>query len=294
MTAMPLSDSAVFESVSESDSNSGFVSACATARAGDSAGEVPLALDGLSKRFGGRHALRDVTVTMPAGAVCGLVGANGAGKSTLLRCVIGLTEPSGGSGRVFGEKLGTDRAKRMVSYAPDELPMPDMLTGHEYLGLIAGLEDRPRNLMRNAERLAEIFGIDGALGKLVGSYSHGMKRRLQFAGAFSSDAPLLILDEPFSGLDVEGSVLLRLALRTWTRSGRSALVTIHDLHTAERECDFIVVLSDGRLVAQGAPRSISDAAGTATLEAAVLRLSGLENVGDTADDIFAALMEPGA
>ncbi|MER7957906.1 ABC transporter ATP-binding protein [Streptomyces sp. NPDC096030] len=266
----------------------------ASARAEDSPYEIPLALEGLSKRFGGRHALRDVTVTMPAGAVCGLVGANGAGKSTLLRCVIGLTEPSGGTGRVFGEKLGTDSAKRLVSYAPDELPMPDMLTGHEYLGLIAGLEDRPRDLMRNAERLAEIFGIDGALTKLVGSYSHGMKRRLQFAGAFSSDAPLLILDEPFSGLDVEGSVLLRLALRTWTRSGRSALVTIHDLHTAERECDFIVVLSDGRLVAQGAPRSISETAGTSTLEAAVLRLSGLENVSETADDIFAELMGPGS
>ncbi|MFD0144113.1 MULTISPECIES: ABC transporter ATP-binding protein [unclassified Streptomyces] len=266
----------------------------APARAEDSPYEIPLALEGLSKRFGGRHALRDVTVTMPAGAVCGLVGANGAGKSTLLRCVIGLTEPSGGTGRVFGEKLGTDSAKRLVSYAPDELPMPDMLTGHEYLGLIAGLEDRPRDLMRNAERLAEIFGIDGALTKLVGSYSHGMKRRLQFAGAFSSDAPLLILDEPFSGLDVEGSVLLRLALRTWTRSGRSALVTIHDLHTAERECDFIVVLSDGRLVAQGAPRSISETAGTSTLEAAVLRLSGLENVSETADDIFAELMGPGS
>ncbi|MGW6819856.1 ABC transporter ATP-binding protein [Streptomyces sp. NPDC055005] len=247
-------------------------------------------LDGVSKRFGSRHALRDVTVTMPAGAVCGLVGANGAGKSTLLRCVIGLTEPSGGTGLVFGEKLGTDGAKHLVSYAPDELPMPDMLTGHEYLNLIAGLEDRPRDLMGNAERLAEIFGIDGALTKLVGSYSHGMKRRLQFAGAFSSDAPLLILDEPFSGLDVEGSVLLRLALRTWTRSGRSALVTIHDLHTAERECDFIVVLSDGRVVAQGDPASISEAAGTASLEAAVLRLSGLENISETADDIFAELL----
>ncbi|MEU7007242.1 ABC transporter ATP-binding protein [Streptomyces sp. NPDC046332] len=279
---MPRGDSAVVESVA------------APTRAEDSPYEIPLALEGLSKRFGGRHALRDVTVTMPAGAVCGLVGANGAGKSTLLRCVIGLTEPSGGTGRVFGEKLGTDSAKRLVSYAPDELPMPDMLTGHEYLGLIAGLEDRPRDLMRNAERLAEIFGIDGALTKLVGSYSHGMKRRLQFAGAFSSDAPLLILDEPFSGLDVEGSVLLRLALRTWTRSGRSALVTIHDLHTAERECDFIVVLSDGRLVAQGAPRSISEVAGTSSLEAAVLRLSGLENVSETADDIFAELMGPGS
>ncbi|MFD7981013.1 ABC transporter ATP-binding protein [Streptomyces sp. NPDC059071] len=258
------------------------------------AADVPLALDGLSKRFGGRHALRDVTVTMPPGAVCGLVGANGAGKSTLLRCVIGLTEPSAGDGRVFGEKLGTDQAKRLVSYAPDELPMPDMLTGHEYLGLIAGLEDRPRELVRDAERLAAIFGIDGALTKLVGSYSHGMKRRLQFSGAFSSDAPLLILDEPFSGLDVEGSVLLRLALRTWTRSGRSALVTIHDLHTAERECDFIMVLSDGRLVAEGTPRSISEAAGTASLEAAVLRLSGLENVSETADDVFAELLGPGS
>ncbi len=145
-------------------------------------------LDGVSKLFGKRHALRDVTVTLPADAVCGLVGANGAGKSTLLRCVIGLTEPSGGTGLVFGEKLGTDRAKRLVSYAPDELPMPDMLTGREYLDLIAGLEDRPPHLRRDAERLAAIFGVDGALTKLVGSYSHGMKRRLQFAGAFSSDA----------------------------------------------------------------------------------------------------------
>ncbi|RSS31158.1 ABC transporter ATP-binding protein [Streptomyces sp. WAC08241] len=266
----------------------------ATRGPGASPGDAPLVLDGVSKLFGKRHALRDVTVTLPADAVCGLVGANGAGKSTLLRCVIGLTEPSGGTGLVFGEKLGTDRAKRLVSYAPDELPMPDMLTGREYLDLIAGLEDRPPHLRRDAERLAAIFGVDGALTKLVGSYSHGMKRRLQFAGAFSSDAPLLILDEPFSGLDVEGSVLLRLALRTWTRSGRSALVTIHDLHTAERECDFIVVLSDGGVVAQGDPASIGEAAGTDTLEAAVLRLSGLENVSGTAEDVFAELLGEGS
>ncbi|MFF3323462.1 ABC transporter ATP-binding protein [Streptomyces sp. NPDC002889] len=256
----------------------------------DPQSETPLVVYDVSKRYGGRYALRDVTVSLPAGAVCGLVGANGAGKSTLLRCVIGLTEPSSGTGWVFGEKLGTDLAKRLISYAPDELPMPDLLTGNEYLRLIAGLEGRPRALMRDAVRLAEIFGIDGALTKLVGSYSHGMKRRLQFAGAFSSEAPLLILDEPFSGLDVEGSVLLRLALRTWIRSGRSALVTIHDLHTAERECDFIVVLSDGHVVAQGDPGSISEAAGTTSLEAAVLRLSGLEDVSNAADDVFAELM----
>ncbi|MEU9856090.1 ABC transporter ATP-binding protein [Streptomyces sp. NPDC047974] len=259
---------------------------------GDMAEVAPLEVEGLSKRFGSRYALRDIGFALPEASVCGLVGANGAGKSTLLRCVIGLAEPSGGTGRVFGEEIGTDRAKRLVSYAPDELPMPDLLTGTEYIQLVAGLESRPPALVDDAVRLAGIFGIDGALGKLVGSYSHGMKRRLQFCAAFSSEAPLLVLDEPFSGLDVEGSVLLRLALRTWTRSGRAALVTIHDLHTAERECEYIVVLSDGRLVAEGGPHAISDAAGTDSLEAAVLRLSGLEAVSDTADDLFGEILAP--
>src|SRR5690606_17599427 len=125
--------------------------------------------------------------------------------------------------------------------------------------------------------LAEQFGIARSIDSLLGTYSHGMRRRLQFAVSFGSAAEIIILDEPFSGLDIEGSLLLRAALKAWTGSGRTALVSIHDMLTAERECDFAAVLCEGRLVGSGQIEAIIAQSGAADLEGAVLALSGIRD-----------------
>ena len=248
--------------------------------------EYAISAAGLGKRYGQQWVLDGVDVQVPAGAVTGVVGPNGSGKSTMLSCLVGIERPTAGSIDVYGYPAGTDEAKRLVSYTPDDLPMPALLTGAEYLRLICQLEGRARDLDR-AVAFAELFSLSNALTKLIGSYSHGMRRRLQFAAAVSSEAHALVMDEPFSGLDVEGSYLLRSALADWARSGRTVLLTVHDLAAAERECGHVIVLSAGRVVAAGVPRDLLRASASAvTLEELVLELSGtLTEVRATAHDL---------
>ena len=252
--------------------------------------EAVLRVDGVSRRFDQIWALEQVTFAAPAGALVGLVGPNGSGKSTLVNCVVGLDSPTAGSVRVAGQRAGSDAARRLVAFAPDELPLPEMLTGHEYLALTCALEHRDPS---TAVALASIFGLDGHLDKLVGAYSHGMKRRLQFSTTLSSPAPLIVMDEPFSGLDLEAAVLLGASLAHIVRGGQTVLLTIHDVATAERECDRVVVLSQGSVVAEGSPVQIVSHAGLPSLEDVVLEASGItaqitERVGRLADALAVA------
>lgn len=232
----------------------------------------------LSKVYAGHRALQDLDLVVSRGRITGIVGPNGSGKSTLLSCVVGIERPTAGRLLVEGHQAGTDAAKSVLSFTPDDLPMPDLLTGREYLQLICDLEGRRRGLGRALD-LAEVFGIGAALKKLVGGYSHGMRRRLQFAAALSSPASILVMDEPFSGLDIEGAYLLRAALGEWRDDGGTVLVTMHELGVAERECDHVAVLSAGRAVAIGAPAELLRASGATSLEELVLRAS------DTIDDV---------
>jgi len=162
--------------------------------------------------------------------------------------------------------------------------MPDLLTGGEYLQLVCELEYRTAERDR-AVAIAGTFGIADSLDKLVGGYSHGMRRRLQFAAALSSHASMLVMDEPFSGLDIEGAYLLRSALADWRDGGRTVVLTVHELQAAQRECDHVVILSSGRPVAAGRPADL-DADSAKSLEELVLELSGtLDDVRRNAGDL---------
>lgn len=233
----------------------------------------------LTKRYPGaaRKALVDISLSVPVGVTCGVIGPNGAGKSTLLNCLVGLEPASAGTALLGGWSMGTSQAKAGVSFAPDDLPLPTLLTGREYSGFVNALERRDARADAVFVELAEQFGIAHSIDTLMGTYSHGMRRRLQFAVSFGSSAEIIILDEPFSGLDIEGSLLLRAALKAWTQSGRTALVSIHDMLTAERECDFGAVLCDGRLVGSGEIQAIIADSGALDLEGAVLALSGIRD-----------------
>ena len=242
---------------------------------------------GATRSFHGHLALDDVTFQVAPGSVVGLVGPNGSGKSTLVSCIVGLDRPTHGRVTVDGRPAGSGDAKAAISFVPDELPLPELLTGREYIELVCDLEHRPT---APAVAIADIFALEGHLDKLLGSYSPGMKRRIQFSLALSSPAPLVVMDEPFSGLDVEAVVMLRAALRRCADQGRTCLVTIHDVPTAERECDRVLVMSNGHLVANGSPAEIRRSCGAATLEDAVLTLSdAAAGVGARVDSLLLAM-----
>ena len=207
-------------------------------------------VDGLVKSYGRIEALRGLDFEMPAGQVTGFLGPNGAGKTTTFRALLGLTRPNGGDIEVLGHQV------------PDQLPELTKKVGAivEEPGLIKSLSGRA-NLEVAADTLGfghlridellEFVGLVADSRRAVSGYSKGMRQRLALAAALLGDPRLLILDEPLDGLDPAGQHAFRARLRDLAAEGRTVLVSSHDLSDVEQLADYVVVIDQGRLVAQG-------------------------------------------
>ena len=227
----------------------------------------------LTKRYRRTTVLDDVSITIEAGTIHGLLGPNGSGKTTCLHLVTGLLEPDGGTVLVGGLAVEAPASRRLFGFAPDDLPLPESLTGREYLAVHDAL--RRRDDRQRAAELGELLLIDDALDRPVGDYSHGMRRKLQLVAALMHDPRLLVLDEPFRGLDPEAAVGLRALLLAFARSGRAVLVATHDLLRAERDCDAVTILDRGSVVASGPPARLRAAHPTASsLDEVFLEVTG--------------------
>lgn len=209
----------------------------------------PVELRGVSKRFGSRVvALSDVSLTINPGEVYGLLGPNGAGKTTALRILLGLTRPTSGSVRVFGSLPGSQPALQRVAALMDVPAFYPYLSGRDNLRLVADYLDVP--YARVDPALANV-GLGPWAGMRFSAYSLGMKQRLAIAGALVKDAQLYILDEPTNGLDPAGMAEVRAFIRSVADSGRSVLLSSHQLTDAERICDRAAIMRRGSLIAEG-------------------------------------------
>ncbi|NEM92035.1 ABC transporter ATP-binding protein [Galbitalea soli] len=240
----------------------------------------------LTKSFGAQTVLRDVSFEVHPGRMTALLGPNGAGKSTLLHIVTGLLRQD--SGVVLVETQGGLVAdfRDLIGFCPDDLPQAELLTGDELLDLTAGIRHRRR--APEAERaLVEALHLDGAMDRLIGTYSHGMKRKLQLVTALLHSPRILILDEPFRGLDPESSAILKALLAVYAERGNAVLISTHDLLVAEQLCTEVLVLRDGELL-DLSPGQESTAVGVPpeTLEARFLRATGIDADAARARDRF--------
>lgn len=206
------------------------------------------------KEYQGRAAVRDLSLSVAPGEICGFIGHNGAGKTTLIRSIVGAQPPTSGTVRVCGHDVWREpvAAKRLMAYVPDNPDVYDFLTGMQYLDLIAdvfgvGTEDRRRRTGELACRLE----LEGALGDPISSYSHGMRQKLVLVGALLHDPVLLVLDEPFVGLDPSASHELKDILRERADAGGAVFFSSHVLEVVERLCDTVAVIRRGELVASG-------------------------------------------
>jgi ABC-2 type transport system ATP-binding protein len=217
-----------------------------------------LSVTGLTKRYGSRAAVDGLDLEVLAGVVAGFVGPNGAGKTTTMAMLLGLVRPSAGSGTVLGHPI-SDPARYLprVGALVEGPAFYPALTGAENLRVFAtvGRHDTDR-----IPGLLELVGLGARGGDRYRSYSLGMKQRLGIAAALLGEPELLILDEPANGLDPQGVREMRELVATLAGSGRTVLVSSHDLSELEQVCDWLVLIDTGRSLYQGPTRDLLDGA----------------------------------
>lgn len=228
----------------------------------------------ITKRYGRSTAIGDFSISVEPGEIHGLLGPNGSGKTTSLHVLVGILRADAGSVSIGGEPIGSKRSRALLGFAPDDLPLPASLTGKEYIDFHDAM--RSRDDRRRAAALVQALGMSAALDKQIAHYSHGMKRKIQVITALSHQPELLVLDEPFRGLDPNAAAVLRSMIRAFADSGRAVLIATHDLLRAERDCDRVTIIDDGAIVAAGAPVDlVTETDGAETLEDVFLAVSGL-------------------
>jgi ABC-2 type transport system ATP-binding protein len=235
---------------------------------------------GLTRLFDGKPAVSDLSLAVPTGAFFGFLGPNGAGKSTTIKMLTGLLAPTAGQASVLGVDLARDplRVKRQIGVVPDGLGLFERLSGAEQLRIHGQLYGLPRaESRRRTEELLAALDLAEHAGKLVGEYSHGMKKKLALACALIHGPRLLFLDEPFEGIDaVAVSGIRRLLVDLVGRGAVTIFLTSHVLEVVERLVTHVGIIREGRLAAHG---TLEEVRGTGTLEEVFIRTVGEEGAG---------------
>ncbi len=232
-----------------------------------------LRIEHYTKRFGEKVAVDDLSLHIAPGEIYGFIGHNGAGKTTTLKACAGILMPDEGEIYVNGISVKQDpmTVKRIISYLPDNPELYPYLTGAQYLNFIADIWRIPTEERRARIRdYAARFQLTEALGQLVSSYSHGMKQRLALIAGWIHAPRLIIMDEPFVGLDPQAAHLLKEMMREHCNAGGAIFFSTHVLDVAEKLCDKIAIIRAGRLLCAG---TTDEVRGDASLEEAFLELT---------------------
>ena len=217
--------------------------------------EKILQISHLSKTYGkGKKAVDDLSLDVYAGDIYGFIGQNGAGKTTTLRAVTGILEFDEGEITICSNSVKQKplQCKQVTAYIPDNPDLYEYLTGIQYLNFMGdmfGVETGVRK--ERIERYAAMFRIEGDLGSLISSYSHGMKQKLAIIGALLHEPKLMVLDEPFVGLDPEAAFKLKQVFRDMCAAGSAIFFSTHVLDVAEKLCNKIAIIKQGKLMASG-------------------------------------------
>lgn len=214
-----------------------------------------LQIENLTKTYkGSGKGVKNLTLSLSAGDIYGFIGHNGAGKTTTLKCIAGILDFKEGEIRVDGHSLKTEDllCKSIIAYIPDNPDLPEYLTGIQYLNFIAdiyGLSKADR--MEKIKKYTDMFEITNALGDLISAYSHGMKQKLAIVSAWIRDPKLMLLDEPFVGLDPKAAIVLKELMRELCKNGGAVFFSTHVLDVAEKLCNRVAIIKGGELIAAG-------------------------------------------
>ncbi|MBI4564793.1 MAG: ABC transporter ATP-binding protein [Planctomycetes bacterium] len=211
-------------------------------------------LDRVTKNYGRKVAVRDLSLEVPPGELFAFLGPNGAGKTTTVKMIVGLLRPTEGRVTVGGHDLQKEylAAKRILAYVPDQPYLYDKLSGYEFLNFIGDMYDIPRSeRRREIDRWSDLFGMREYLNLLTESYSHGMKQRVVLAATLLHRPKVIVLDEPLVGLDPHSARLVKEVFRDQARAGATVFMSTHVLSIAEDVAQRIGIIRDGRLAALG-------------------------------------------
>jgi ABC-2 type transport system ATP-binding protein len=228
-----------------------------------------LELRSVTKRYPGLTAVNDVSFVARAGEVTGYLGPNGSGKSTTLKMITGLIDPTGGEILFRGEPIGRDPIayRRLLGYVPEEPHLYPHLTGAEYLEMVGQLRGLPEGpLAAKIDGFLQLLALHGDRHVPISSYSKGMRQKVLLAAALLHNPELVLLDEPFSGLDVNSALVLRDLIKQLAARGKVVLFSSHEMETVERVCSRIVILHKGRVVANDSIEQLRALMSLPTLE----------------------------
>lgn len=231
-----------------------------------------LHIDNLTKTYGKKKAVDGLSLHIAPGEIYGFIGHNGAGKTTTIKACAGILQFDSGEIKIDGMDVQKHpiECKQKIAYIPDNPDMYEFLTGIKYLNFIAdvfgvGREQRAERI----RRYADILGLTEDLAQPISAYSHGMKQKLALISAWIHEPKLIIMDEPFVGLDPKASHLLKEMMREHCDKGGAIFFSTHVLEVAEKLCDKVAIIKDGRLIASGDMEAVK---GDASLEDVFLEL----------------------
>lgn len=233
-----------------------------------------LKIEHLTKTYGEKKAVDDLSLHIHAGEIYGFIGHNGAGKTTTLKSVAGILQFDGGEILVDGKSVRTQplECKKMIAYIPDNPDLYEYMTGIKYLNFIAdifGVSAQARQ--ERVRKYADLFELTADLAQPIAAYSHGMKQKLAIISAWIHEPKLILMDEPFVGLDPKASHILKGMMREVCNQGGAIFFSTHVLEVAEKLCDKVAIIKGGKLVRSG---TMEEVKGDTSLESVFLELEG--------------------
>lgn len=233
-----------------------------------------LKIQHLTKVYGTKKAVDDLSLHIQSGEIYGFIGHNGAGKTTTLKSVVGILQFDSGEIYINGKSIKEDPlgCKSDTAYIPDNPDLYDYMSGIKYLNFVAdifGINEKERN--ERIHKYADMFGITSDLAQPISAYSHGMKQKLAIISAWIHSPKLIIMDEPFVGLDPKASHLLKEMMREVCDNGGAIFFSTHVLEVAEKLCDKVAIIKGGKLIRSG---TIEEVKGDDSLEEVFLELEG--------------------
>ena len=233
-----------------------------------------LKIEHLSKTYGEKKAVDDLSLHIRPGEIYGFIGHNGAGKTTTIKCCAGILQFEQGEITIDGKSVKADPlgCKQQLAYIPDNPDLYEFLSGVKYLNFVADIfgvskADREARI----EKYADLFDLTGDLAQPISAYSHGMKQKLAIISALLHDPKLIIMDEPFVGLDPTAAYQVKTIMREHCDRGGAIFFSTHVLEVAEKLCDKVAIIKQGRLIASG---TMDEVKGNQSLEAVFLELEG--------------------